>query len=126
MDYANKNAWAEWFSDPRNHGFYPNNCECNPPVCKPVPPPPCPPVPGKSPMECMNELYSQLCSTMKECTELNCKTSEIMRDLKEYGLRNGAYYDKDVICIQDGYNADENAPYKVIIVTSVKIMQMTK
>ena len=78
----------------------------------PVTPPK--PIPGDSPMETLNRLYAEVCSTMRKCGELNCKTDQMLKDLHEHGLRNGVYYGPDVIKVEEGYCEEDSSPYKVI------------
>ena len=137
MDYQQYEAWCKQFTGPCGHHWSKecyaschNPCtpwndrptgHCNPPPMNfappPLPcPPPAPPIPGESPMECMNKLYAQACASLKQCGELNAKTEHLLHDLHEYGLRNGAYYDNDVIKVEDGYSAEDSAPYTIITI----------
>lgn len=130
MDWSQYEAWCKQWTGPCGHNWSPG-CEAgchtpcqpwsdrptghtNPPPMNFCPPPIPKPIPGESPMECMNRLYSEVCACMKQCGELNAKAETMLKDLHTYGLKNGAYYGPDVINVQEGYQADDGSPYKVI------------
>ena len=131
MDWNQYEAYCKQFTGPCGHQWRPGCREgCHTP-CEPwsdrptghmSPPPhmnfdpvlPPKPIPGDSPMETLNRLYAEVCSTMKKCGELNCKTDQMLKDLHEHGLRNGVYYGPDVIKVEEGYCEEDSSPYKVI------------
>lgn len=98
----------------------PCNCHDTPNFCPPPKPPFCPqpPVPsvvqGMSLYEAMQDLSNRVNICIDTYNHVMAENYRTLRNLEKQAEENGAYYGPCDVYVEEGYNAEESAAYKII------------
>lgn len=98
----------------------PCNCHDTPNFCPPPKPPFCPqpPVPsvvqGMSIYEAMQDLSNRVNICIDTYNHVMAENYRTLRNLEKQAEENGAYYGPCDVYVEEGYNAEESAAYKII------------